>query len=42
MDVNEWEKSDDLLVLKEHKGIPIVLPRQFWEILKSKARPADS
>jgi len=34
--------DDDLLVLKEHKGIPIVLPRQFWEILKSKARPADS
>jgi predicted nucleic acid-binding protein len=28
--------DEDLLVLKEHKGIPIVLPRKFWEILKSR------
>ena len=33
--------DEDLLVLKRHAGIPIVLPRQFWEILKNKKGEAD-
>jgi uncharacterized protein len=33
--------DDDLLVLKRHSGIPIVLPRQFWEILKNKKGETD-
>jgi len=28
--------DEDLLILKRHGDIPIVLPRQFWEILKNK------
>ena len=28
--------DEDLLILKRHGGVPIVLPRQFWEILKNK------
>ena len=27
--------DQDLLVLREYGGIPIVLPRRFWEILRS-------
>ncbi len=33
--------DEDLLVLKEYKGIPIVLPRRFWEILKSSGTQTD-
>jgi uncharacterized protein len=33
--------DEDLLVLKKHVGIPIVLPRQFWEILKNKKGQTD-
>ena len=29
--------DEDLLTLKEHQGIPIVLPRRFWEIVKNQA-----
>jgi len=29
--------DEDLLTLKEHQGIPIVLPRRFWEILKNES-----
>jgi putative PIN family toxin of toxin-antitoxin system len=31
----------DLLALKTHGNTPIVLPRQFWEILKAKERQAE-
>ena len=27
--------DQDLLIMREHDGIPIVLPRRFWEILRS-------
>jgi putative PIN family toxin of toxin-antitoxin system len=30
--------DQDLLVLKKHKGIPIIQPRQFWEIMKNIER----
>ena len=30
--------DEDLLVLKKHKGIPIIQPRQFWEIMKNTER----
>ena len=33
--------DEDLLILKEHKGVPIVLPRRFWEILKGQASKID-
>ena len=33
--------DEDLLVLKEHKGVPIVLPRTFWEVLKNKGSQTD-
>ncbi len=33
--------DEDLLVLKRYKGIPIVLPRKFWEVLKSRAGQTD-
>jgi putative PIN family toxin of toxin-antitoxin system len=33
--------DEDLLVLKTYGNIPIVLPRQFWEILKSKKRQPE-
>jgi putative PIN family toxin of toxin-antitoxin system len=33
--------DEDLLVLKTYENIPIVLPRQFWEILKSKERQPE-
>jgi putative PIN family toxin of toxin-antitoxin system len=28
----------DLLVLKGHHGVPIITPREFWEISKSRRR----
>ena len=28
----------DLLALKEHHGVPIITPREFWEISKDKRR----
>ena len=34
-------ETRDLLILKRHGGIPIVLPRQFWEILKNKKGQTD-
>ena len=30
--------DQDLLVLKKHKKIPIIQPRQFWEILKTQEK----
>jgi uncharacterized protein len=30
----------DLLTLKEHDGVPIITPREFWEISKDKRRRA--
>ncbi len=30
--------DQDLLILKRHEKIPIIQPRQFWEILKMKER----
>jgi uncharacterized protein len=33
--------DEDLLILKKYQGIPIVQPRQFWEILKNKEGPID-
>jgi uncharacterized protein len=30
--------DEDLLVLKKYKNIPIVQPRQFWEIVKNTER----
>jgi len=30
--------DEDLLVLKQHGNIPIVLPRQFWEILRARGK----
>jgi putative PIN family toxin of toxin-antitoxin system len=33
--------DQDLLVLKNYGSTPIVLPRQFWEILKAKERQAQ-
>jgi putative PIN family toxin of toxin-antitoxin system len=30
--------DEDLLVLKTYANTPIVLPRQFWEILKTRER----
>lgn len=33
--------DEDLLILKQYQGIPIVLPRRFWEILKNKETRAD-
>jgi putative PIN family toxin of toxin-antitoxin system len=30
----------DLLALKGHQGVPIVTPREFWEISKGKRRRA--
>jgi len=33
--------DEDLLVLKTYGNTPIVLPRQFWEILKAKERQAE-
>jgi len=28
--------DDDLLVLKEYRGVKIVTPRQFWEVLRDQ------
>ena len=33
--------DEDLLCLREHRAIPIVLPRRFWEILKNKPDQTD-
>ena len=33
--------DEDLLVLKTYENTPIVSPRQFWEILKSKERQPE-
>ena len=33
--------DEDLLVLGAHKGIPIVRPRQFWEILKTTGTESE-
>jgi predicted nucleic acid-binding protein len=35
--------DEDLLVLNPYKGIPILQPRQFWEIMKNReSRPEKS